>query len=96
MTAFQRLRRGRYIGPVWIGIHGVPREREQRIIIDVNGVQHLTADQARRLGEEALALADQLQTQLGPREPLLRTHDKHNPLGVMDTWGLEEDALVLG
>jgi hypothetical protein len=88
MTAFQGLRQGRYIG--------VPREREQRIIIDVNGVQHLTADQARRLGEEALALADQLPTLLGPREPLLSTHDKHNPLAVMDTWGLEEDALRLG
>jgi hypothetical protein len=61
MTAFQRLRRGRYIGPVWIGISGVPREREHRIIIDVNGVQHLTVDQARKLGDEALALADELQ-----------------------------------
>jgi hypothetical protein len=61
MTAFQGLRRGGYIGPVWIGIHGVPRVREQRIIISVNGVQHLTVDQARKLGEEVLALADQLQ-----------------------------------
>jgi hypothetical protein len=67
MPAFQRLRRGRYIGPVWIGIHGVPREREHRIFIDANGVQHLTVDQARRLGEEALALADELQAQLGDR-----------------------------
>jgi hypothetical protein len=58
MTAFQELQRGRYIGPVWIGIHGVLRE--QRIIIDANGVQHLTMDQARRLGAAALALADEL------------------------------------
>jgi len=69
MTAFQGLQRGRYIGPVWIGIHGVPREREHRIIIDVNGVQHLTVDQARRLGEEVLALADQLQARLGLASP---------------------------
>ena len=69
MPAFQRLRRGRYIGPVWIGIHGVPREREYRIFIDTSGVQHLTVDQARRLGEEALALADELQAQLGPASP---------------------------
>jgi hypothetical protein len=69
MTAFQGLPRGRYIGPVWIGIHGVPREREHRIIIDVNGVQHLTVDQARRLGEEALALADELQARLAPVSP---------------------------
>jgi hypothetical protein len=61
MTALQRLQQGRYIGPVRIGIHGVPRERDYRIFIDVNGVQHLTVDQARRLGEEALALADHLQ-----------------------------------
>jgi hypothetical protein len=61
MTASQALPRGRYIGPVWIGIQGVPREREHRIIIDVNGAQHLTVDQARRLGEAALALADELQ-----------------------------------
>ena len=61
MTALQGLRRGRYIGPVWIGIHGVPREHEHRVIIGVNGVQHLTVDQARKLGEEVLALADQLQ-----------------------------------
>ena len=61
MTTFERLQRGRYIGPVWIGIQGVPREREHRISIDVNGVQHLTIDQARRLGETALALADELQ-----------------------------------
>ena len=61
MTASQRLPRGRYIGPVWIGIQGVPREREHRISIDVNGVQHLTVDQARKLGETALALADELQ-----------------------------------
>ncbi len=67
---------GRYIGPVWIGIccdaswrHGVSLEREHRIIIDVNGVQNLTVDQARRLGEEALALADQLQARLGPASP---------------------------
>jgi hypothetical protein len=58
MTAFRELQRGRYIGPVWIGIRGVLRE--QRIIIDVNGVQHLTVDQARRLGAAALALADEL------------------------------------
>jgi hypothetical protein len=61
MTAFQTLTRGRYIGPVWIGIQGVPREREHRITIDVNGVQHLTVDQARKLGEAAFALADELQ-----------------------------------
>ncbi|HUE31617.1 MAG TPA: hypothetical protein VMQ38_01595 [Mycobacterium sp.] len=61
MTASQPLSRGRYIGPVWIGIQGVPREREHRIAIDVNGVQHLTVDQAQRLGEAALALADELQ-----------------------------------
>jgi hypothetical protein len=68
MTAFQGLQQGRFIGPVWIGIccaaswhRGVLCEREHRIIIDVNGVQHLTVDQARRLGEEALALADELQ-----------------------------------
>ena len=69
MTASQRLPRGRYIGPVWIGIQGVPREREHRISIDVNGVQHLTIDQARRLGETALALADELQarTRIGRR-----------------------------
>jgi hypothetical protein len=66
MTTFQRLQRGRYIGPVWIGIHGVPREREHRIIIDANGVQHLTVDQARRLGEAALALADELQALSDP------------------------------
>ena len=41
MTALQRLQQGRYIGPVWIGIHGVPREREHRIIISVDGVRHL-------------------------------------------------------
>jgi len=58
MTAFQRLERGRYIGPVWIGIHDVLHE--QRIIIDVNGPQDLDVDQARRLGEAALALADEL------------------------------------
>ena len=77
MTASQGLQRGRYIGPIWIGIsrdaiwhHGVLfDEREDDIIIDVNGVQHLTVDQARRLGEEALALADQLQGQLGPASP---------------------------
>jgi hypothetical protein len=69
MTALQRLQRGRYIGPVWIGIHGVPREHEHRIIIGVNGVQHLTADQARRLGEEVLALADQLQARSGLAGP---------------------------
>jgi hypothetical protein len=69
MTAFQRSQRGRYIGPVWIGIHGVPREREHRIIIDANGAQQLTVDQARRLGEEALALADELQTRSGPASP---------------------------
>jgi hypothetical protein len=69
MTAFQRLQRGRYVGPVWIGINGVPREREHRIIIGVNGVQHLTVDQARRLGEEVLTLADQLQAQSGPASP---------------------------
>jgi hypothetical protein len=69
MPAFRQLRRGRYIGPVWIGIHGAPREREHRIFIDANGVQHLTVDQARRLGEEALALADELQAQLGPASP---------------------------
>jgi hypothetical protein len=69
MTAFERLQRGRYIGPVWIGIQGVPREREHRIFIDANGVQHLTADQARRLGEEALALADELQALLGTARP---------------------------
>ena len=76
MTAFQRSERGRYIGPVWIGIHGAPREREYRIFIDANGVQHLTVDQARRLGEEALALADELQGRLGrdgePYRPSLR------------------------
>ena len=49
MTAFQGLQRGRYIGPVWIGIHGVPREREHRIIIGVGGARDLTVDQARRL-----------------------------------------------
>jgi hypothetical protein len=64
-TAFQQSRWGRYIGPVWIGIHGVPREREYRIFIDANGVQYLTVDQARRLGEEALALADELQARSG-------------------------------
>jgi hypothetical protein len=64
MTAFKGLQRGRYIGPFWIGIHGVPREREHRIIIDVNGVQNPTVDQARKLGEEALALADQLEAGL--------------------------------
>jgi hypothetical protein len=69
MTAFQGSPRGRYIGPVWIGIHGVPRLREHRIIIDANGAQQLTADQARRLGEEALALADELQTRSGPASP---------------------------
>jgi len=69
MTAFQQLQRGRYIGPVWIGIHGFPREREHRIFIDTTGVQHLTVDQARRLGEEALALADELQARLGPASP---------------------------
>lgn len=69
MTAFQELRRGRYIGPVWIGIHGLPREREQRIFIDTTGVQHLTVDQARRLGEEALAMANELQALLGPASP---------------------------
>jgi hypothetical protein len=69
MTTFQRSQQGRYIGPVWIGIHGVPREREYRIFIDANGVQHLTVDQARRLGEEALALADELQALLGPAGP---------------------------
>ena len=69
MTAFQQLQRGRYIGPVWIGIQGVPREREHRISIDVNGVQHLTIDQARRLGETALALADELQARLSPASP---------------------------
>ena len=69
MTAFQGLQRGRYIGPVWIGIHSAPREREYRIFIDANGVQQLTVDQARRLGEEALALADELQTRLGPASP---------------------------
>ena len=70
MTASQGLQRGRYIGPVWIGIHGVPREREHRVIIGVNGVQHLTADQARSLGEEVLALADQLQARSGSASPL--------------------------
>ena len=65
MTALQRLQQGRYIGPVWIGIHGVPREREHRIIISVDGVRHLTVDQARRLGEEVLGLADQLQGRSG-------------------------------
>ena len=65
LTAAQRPERGHYIGPVWIGIHGAPREREYRIFIDANGVQHLTVDQARRLGEEALALADELQGQSG-------------------------------
>ena len=55
MTTFQGLQRGRYIGPVWIGIHG------QRIIMDPNGVQELTEDQARRLGEAVLVLADELQ-----------------------------------
>ena len=69
MTAFQGLQRGRYIGPVWIGIHGAPHEREYRIFIDANGVQQLTVDQARRLGEEALALAHELQTRLGPASP---------------------------
>ena len=69
MTTFQRSQQGRYIGPVWIGIHGVPREREYRIFIDANGVQHLTVDQARRLGEEVLALADQLQARSGPASP---------------------------
>jgi hypothetical protein len=69
MTASQGLQRGRYIGPVWIGINGVPREREYRIVIDANGVQQLTVDQARRLGEEALALADELQTRSGPASP---------------------------
>ena len=69
MTASQGLQRGRYIGPVWIGINGVPPEREYRIVIDANGVQQLTVDQARRLGEEALALADELQAQLGPAIP---------------------------
>ena len=70
MTAFQQSQRGRYIGPVWIGIHGVPREREHRIFIDVNGVQYLTVDQARRLGNEVLALADQLQAVLDPASPV--------------------------
>jgi hypothetical protein len=70
MTALQR---GRYIGPVWIGIQRVPREH--RIIIDTTCVQYLTADQARKLGEQALALADELQARLGPARPLLRTHD---------------------
>ncbi len=76
MTAFQGLQRGHYIGPVWIGIccdaswrHSVSLEREHRIIIDVNGAQDLTVDQARKLGEEALALADQLQARLGPASP---------------------------
>ncbi|HUH68521.1 MAG TPA: hypothetical protein VLZ05_06335 [Mycobacterium sp.] len=59
MTAFQGLQQGRYIGPVWIGIHDALGE--QRIIIDINGVRELTVDQARRLGEAALALADELQ-----------------------------------
>jgi hypothetical protein len=63
MTAFQN------IGPVWIGIHGVPREREHRIIIDVNGAPHLTVDQARKLSEAALALADELQALSGPPRP---------------------------
>jgi hypothetical protein len=76
MTAFQGLPRGRHIGPVWIGIHGVPRLREHRIIIDVNGVQHLTVDQARTLGEEVLALADQLQARLGPASPFDPTDRK--------------------
>ena len=67
MTASQGLQ---HIGPVWIGIHGVPREREHRIFIDVDGVRHLTVDQARRLGEEVLALADQLQARSGPASPL--------------------------
>jgi hypothetical protein len=77
MTTIKGLQRGRCIGPVWIGIccdarwrRGVSLEREHRIIIDVNGIQHLTVDQARRLGEEALALADQLQARLGPASPL--------------------------
>jgi hypothetical protein len=69
MTAFQGLQRGRYIGPVWIGIHSVPREREDRIIIDANGAQYLTVDQAHRLGEEVLALPDQLQARSGPASP---------------------------
>ena len=69
MTAFQRPQWGRYIGPVWIGIHGIPSLREHRIIIEANGALQLTADQARRLGEEALALADELQTRSGPASP---------------------------
>ena len=69
MTAFQRPQRGRYIGPVWIGISGIPSLREHRIIIEANGALQLTADQARRLGEEALALADELQTRSGPASP---------------------------
>jgi hypothetical protein len=75
MSASQGLPRGRYIGPVWIGIHGgAPHEREHRIIIDVNGVlQHLTADQARRLGEEALALADELQARFAPASEVTST-----------------------
>jgi hypothetical protein len=64
MTAFQGLQRGRYIGPVWIGTHA------QRIIIDANGFQDLTVDQARRLGEAALALADELQALSDPASPV--------------------------
>jgi len=62
------------IGPVWIGITGTQdysgKVTSQTIVIDVpGGIADLEVDRARKLGEAALALADELQA-LSGRKPL--------------------------
>jgi hypothetical protein len=58
------------IGPVWIGITGTQDYRgevtRQTIVIDLpRGIADLDVDRARKLGEAALALADELEALSG-------------------------------
>jgi hypothetical protein len=60
------------IGPVWIGITGTKdysgEVTRQRIVIDLpRGITDLDVDRARKLGNAALALADELEALSGGR-----------------------------
>jgi len=62
------------IGPIWIGITGTQEYSGevtgQTIVIDLPlGIGDLDVDRARKLGEAALALADELQALSGGKPP---------------------------
>jgi hypothetical protein len=62
------------IGPIWIGITGAQdyngEATDRTIVIDLSlGIAELDVDRARKLGEAALALADELQALSGRKPP---------------------------